>query len=78
MVRNAKRAWLEEYLPVATEIHFIAYGTTKKSAAKRKNAILVDDNDKVRKGWTGYATIDAKGDILADLKKYLDMLERMR
>lgn len=77
MVRNAKKTWLDEHLPVVQEIHFVKYGTTKKSAAKCKNSILVDDNEKVRKGWTGYATIDANKDILKELKKYLDIAERM-
>lgn len=76
-VRQAKKAWLDKYLPQATECHFIKYGTTKKSAAKYKNSILVDDNAKVRKGWTGYATINANEDILKELKKYLDIAERM-
>lgn len=76
-VRRAKKEWLDEHLPCVQELHFVKYGTTKKSAAKYKNSILVDDNEKVRKGWTGYATIDATKDILAELKKYLDIAERM-
>lgn len=77
MVRNAKKAWLDEHLPTVQEVHFIKYGTTKKSAAKHKDSILVDDNEKVRKGWTGYASIDANKDILKELRKYLDIAERM-
>lgn len=76
-VRQAKKEWLNEHLPQATELHFIKYGTTKKKAAKCKNSILVDDNKKVRQGWTGYATIDATKDILKELKKYLDIAEKM-
>lgn len=76
-VRTAKKQWLETHLPQATECHFIKYGRTKKSAAHCKNSILVDDNEKVRQGWTGYATIDATKDILKELKKYLDIAERM-
>lgn len=75
-VRNAKRQWLKEYLPQATEVHFIKYGTTKRNAARHKNSILVDDNEKVRNGWRGYTTIDATKNIIKELQKYLAILER--
>lgn len=74
-VRSAKNQWLDKYLPQIKERHFIKYGSTKKSAAKYKNSILVDDNAKVRNGWTGYTTIDATKNILHELKKYLHMIE---
>lgn len=76
LVRKAKREWVNENLPNRIqEEHYIKYGRTKKSAANMKNSILVDDNKKVRDGWTGYATIDANEDILAELRRYIDMLE---
>lgn len=70
-VREAKRAWLKQWMPYVQEVHLIKYGRTKKSAARIKDAILVDDNAKVRAGWSG-VTIDATQDILKELKKVLD------
>lgn len=72
-VRKAKREWLAKYFPVATEIHLVKYGTTKRKAARFKNSVLVDDNAKVRKGWNGHSTIDATGDILTALREYLEL-----
>lgn len=59
-VRQAKRAWLEQYFPgVFDEVHLVKYGTTKRQVVRRYDeAILVDDNAKVRKGFRGQ-TIDA-------------------
>lgn len=72
-VRKAKREWLARHFPIATEVHLIKYGTTKRKAARFKNSVLVDDNAKVRKGWNGHSTIDATGDILAALRDYLEV-----
>lgn len=59
-VRAAKRAWLEKYFPgVFDEVHLVKYGTTKRQTIRKyAEAILVDDNAKVRKGFSGQ-TIDA-------------------
>lgn len=76
-VRDAKRAWLDKYLPIAQEIHIVKYGRTKLACASHKNSILIDDNEKVRQGWHGAGTIDANQDIFKELEKYLDKFERM-
>ena len=58
--RNAKREWLAKYYPnVFDEVHLVKYGATKRQAIrKHQHVVLVDDNAKVRKGFTG-KTIDA-------------------
>lgn len=75
-VRAVKKAWIEENMPCVSEFHCVQYGTTKKSSAKIKDAVLVDDNAKVRAGWTG-ATIDANKDIIQELKALLEIVEKM-
>lgn len=71
-VRAAKIEWLEFHCPaLLEEPHFIRYGATKRAAAVKKNSILVDDNEKVRNGWRGYAAIDATGNFMKELKNYL-------
>lgn len=74
-VRKAKREWLNEHFPCASEVHLVKYGTTKLTTAKHKNSVLVDDNEKVRNGWHGFATIDATKNILEELQKLLDFIE---
>lgn len=59
--RAAKRAWLERYNFPADKVHLIAYGRTKATAlrdAEVECAVLVDDDRKVRQGWTLGDTID--------------------
>lgn len=71
-VRAAKREWLEQHFPIASEIHLVKYGTTKLSCANIKDSILVDDNAKVRAGWNGNGgTIDATKNIIKSLRKVL-------
>ena len=55
-VRQAKLEWLEKYNFPYTELHMVKYGTTKantirKTMGENEQAILFDDNEKVRKGW---------------------------
>ena len=69
-VRKAKKDWIAQHLPVATEIHLIKYGYSKKKTAKIKDAILIDDNAGVRAAWHG-KTIDASEDILHALLEIL-------
>jgi hypothetical protein len=73
-VRQAKRNWLEMIGFPADEIHIVKYGTTKANCTRHHGGfqILVDDNEKVRKGWTLGGTIDANENILTELKKLLD------
>lgn len=70
--RKAKREWLAKYYPnVFDEVHLVKYGATKRQAIrKHQNAILVDDNAKVRKGFTG-KTIDASNSkvMMTELRK---------
>ena len=73
MVRQAKREWLEKYNFPFDEIHLVAYGTTKANCTRRHGGhqILVDDNEKVRKGWNLGDTINANENILEKLVELL-------
>lgn len=66
LVREAKLEWLKKYDFPYDEIHLIKYGTTKANCTRHLGGfqILIDDNEKVRKGWTLGTTIDANNDIL--------------
>lgn len=69
-VRQAKRKWLTKYNFPADEIHLVKYGTTKAECTRKHGGfqILIDDNEKVRKGWNLGATINANENILPILK----------
>ena len=71
---EVKKAWLARYNFPYDEIHCIKYGTTKANCTryKAKFQILVDDNEKIRKGWTLGDTIDATKNILPFLENLLD------
>lgn len=73
-VTKAKKAWLEKYNFPYDEIHCVKYGTTKANCTRKKAnfQILIDDNEKIRKGWTLGDTIDATKNILPFLKNLLD------
>lgn len=68
-VRKAKTEWLKKYDFPCDEIHLVKYGTTKADCTRKRGGfqVLVDDNEKVRKGWTLGATINAKNNIIDDL-----------
>lgn len=68
-VRTAKKNWLERMGFPYDEIHLVKYGTTKANCTRKLGGfqILIDDNPKVRKGWTLGATIDANHNILDEL-----------
>lgn len=68
-VRYAKLNWLKENAFPYDEIHLVKYGTTKANCTRALGGyqVLVDDNEKVRKGWTLGATINAKENILPKL-----------
>lgn len=72
-VREAKLAWLEEHSFPFDEIHMVKYGTTKADCTRKLGGfqILVDDNEKVRKGWTLGNTIDATNNIIDALVELL-------
>lgn len=75
-VRQAKREWLRRHNFPMDKAHFVAYGTTKansvRKAANGEICILVDDNSKVREGWTLGETINPLeiDDLPAYLMKY--------
>lgn len=72
-VRKAKLEWLARYNFPYDEIHLVKYGTTKANCTRKLGGyqILVDDNEKVRKGWNLGATIDANENIIEMLKALL-------
>lgn len=55
LVREAKREWLEKCGFPFDNFHGVAYGTTKANCVRKYldegEAILIDDNAKVREGW---------------------------
>jgi 5'(3')-deoxyribonucleotidase len=70
-VRKAKNEWLVKYNFPANRCHMVAYGTTKANCIRKfaDNAILIDDNEKVRNGWTMGETINPVTE---------DLIERLR
>ena len=72
-VRKAKLEWLEKYDFPYDEIHLVKYGTTKANCTRKLGLgqILVDDNEKVRKGWKLGDTINAQNDIMYELAQIL-------
>ena len=72
-VRKAKTEWLKRYDFPADEIHLVKYGTTKADCTRKLGGfqVLVDDNEKVRKGWHLGDTIDANQNII---EKLVDLL----
>lgn len=71
--RKAKKEWLAKYNFPYDEIHLVKYGTTKADCTRKHGGyqILIDDNSKVRKGWTLGNTIDANKNIIEALKALL-------
>lgn len=71
--RIAKREWLERYNFPYDEIHLVKYGTTKANCTRKNGGyqILVDDNDKVRKGWTLGETINPTTENIIEIFKLL-------
>lgn len=62
-VRKAKLKWLEEMSFPFDNFHCVQYGATKANSVRKylkeeEAAILIDDNAKVRKGWTLGETVD--------------------
>jgi len=74
MVRASKIAWLKKYNFCYDEIHLVRYGTTKANCTRKNGGvqILIDDNEKIRKGWTLGATIDANKNIIDELINLLE------
>lgn len=75
-VRLAKRQWLEDMGFEYDYFHGVKYGTTKANTVRRymdgyENAILIDDNDKVRNGWTLGGTINPTEENIIEILKGL-------
>lgn len=72
-VRMAKINWLDTFSFPYDEIHLVKYGTTKANCTRKLGGyqILVDDNKKVRDGWTLGDTIDATTNIMNALESLL-------
>lgn len=75
-VRLAKRQWLEDMGFEYDYFHGVKYGTTKANTIRRymddyENAILIDDNDKVRNGWTLGGTINPTEENIIEILKGL-------
>ena len=68
-VRKAKIAWLKAINFDYDEIHLVKYGTTKANCTRKHGGfqILIDDNEKIRKGWTLGDTIDANKNLIKEL-----------
>lgn len=73
IVRVAKKDWLDTFKFPYDELHMVKYGTTKANCTRHHKGfqILVDDNEKVRNGWTLGATIDANKNIITELLKLM-------
>ena len=69
LVRETKIAWLDRYNFPYDEIHLVKYGTTKANCTRKLGGfqVLIDDNEKVRKGWNLGSTIDANENIIDKL-----------
>lgn len=71
--RKAKIEWLNKYGFPYDELHLVKYGTTKANCTRHHKGyqILVDDNEKVRKGWNLGDTINANENIIPKLKELM-------
>ena len=74
--RKAKMEWLEKYNFPYNKFHGIAYGTTKANCIRQyldlnEQAILIDDNDKIRQGWNWGQTIDPTTQNIIEMLKAL-------
>ena len=69
-VRIAKKNWLIFHGFPFDEIHCVKYGTTKANCTRKKGGfqILIDDNKKVRDGWTLGTTVNANHNIMNFLR----------
>jgi hypothetical protein len=74
--RQAKLEWLEKQGFPFNKFHGIAYGTTKANCVRKyldlnEQAILIDDNAKIRQGWNWGTTIDPTTENIIDTLKAL-------
>ena len=74
-VRKAKKAWLDDMDFPYDYFHGVQYGATKADSVRKftDNAWLIDDNEKVRRGWHLGETIDpTKVDIIELLASLIE------
>lgn len=76
LVRQAKIEWLTKVGFPIDHFHAQAYGTTKANAVRGalavgETAILIDDNDKVRKGWHLGETINPTEENIIEVLRAL-------
>ena len=76
LVRQAKIEWLTKVDFPIDHFHAQAYGTTKANAVRGalavgETAILIDDNDKVRKGWHLGETINPTEENIIEVLRAL-------
>ena len=76
LVRIAKIEWLDRFNFPYDEIHLVKYGTTKADCTRKLGGyqVLIDDNEKIRNGWTLGDTINANENIL---EKLIALLEKV-
>lgn len=69
-VRQTKLEWLEKFDFPYDELHMVKYGTTKANCTRKLGGhqVLIDDNAKVRAGWTLGPTFDANKNVYEFLK----------
>jgi len=73
-VRKAKLEWLKENGFPFDKFHGVKYGTTKANCVRRylaenELAVLIDDNAKIRKGWSLGETVNP---VETDLIEYFE------
>lgn len=75
-VREAKRKWLDRYEFPYDHFHGVQYGATKADSVRKRlhdgeEAILFDDNAKVREGWHLGATYDPTTEDIIEILRGL-------
>lgn len=73
--RKAKLQWLAQYDFPFDHFHCVRYGATKADSVRKRlkdgEAILIDDNEKVRAGWSLGAAIDPTTENIIEVLKEL-------
>ena len=77
--REAKMDWLDRYDFPYDEVHLVKYGTTKADCTRKYKGmqILIDDNEKVRAGWSLGLSFDANNNVVDFLTELLDTESRV-
>ena len=75
-IAKVKKEWLAKYNFPYDEIHCVKYGTTKASCTRKAGGfqVLIDDNKKIRRGWSLGTTIDASKNILPFLQAIIQFI----